>query len=158
MPPEARLLFILQIFAARAAAELARLRAVRQLQDSEQRWRDLFDEAPIAYVQEDLASRFISANRAALRILGLKKEQAPGFVGMSLVPDTPQAQARVLAALDAISRGNHAEGVVLELRRQDDGRPVWVQWWPQPDPAGQFTRTMFIDITERVLMEQEQPA
>jgi PAS domain S-box-containing protein len=156
MPPEARLLFIFQIFAARAAAELARLRAVRQLQDSEQRWRDLFDEAPIAYVQEDLESRFISANRAAMRILGLKPTQVPGFVGKTLVPDTPQAQACAQAALDAISRGNHAEGVVLELRREDDGRPVWVQWWSKPDPAGQFTRTMFIDITERVLMEQEQ--
>ena len=34
------------------------------------RFRDLFDEAPIAYVHEDLDSRFIRANRAAMRILG----------------------------------------------------------------------------------------
>src|SRR5437879_5547092 len=31
--------------------------------------RDLYEEAPLAYVKEDLQSRFISANRAAPRIL-----------------------------------------------------------------------------------------
>jgi formate hydrogenlyase transcriptional activator len=44
---------------------------------------------------------------------------------------------------------------VLELRRKDDGRPVWVEWWSRPEPGGQHTRTMFIDITDRVLIEQE---
>ena len=49
---------IFQIFAARAAAELAHLRAERALRESEERYRDLFEEAPIAYVNEDLESRF----------------------------------------------------------------------------------------------------
>jgi len=45
---------------------------------------------------------------------------------------------------------------VLELRRKNDGRPVYVQWWSRPEPGGRYTRTMFLDITERILMEQEQ--
>src|SRR5262249_49936415 len=61
--------------AARATAVLLRLRMEKELADSEQRFRDLFDEAPIAYVQEDLESRFISANRAAMRILGITRDQ-----------------------------------------------------------------------------------
>src|SRR5262249_35816342 len=65
MPEEPRKLLIFDIFAARAAAELARLHLEWEL-------RDLYEEAPIAYVKEDLQSRFISANRAALRILGIK--------------------------------------------------------------------------------------
>src|SRR5262249_47269836 len=44
--------------------------ANKQLVKSEDRFRDLFDEAPIAYVHEGLDSRFIRANRTALRILG----------------------------------------------------------------------------------------
>jgi transcriptional regulator with GAF, ATPase, and Fis domain len=44
---------------------------------------------------------------------------------------------------------------VLELRRKDNGKPLWIQWWSRPDPSGTYTRTMFVDITERVLMEQE---
>src|SRR5205814_757260 len=37
----------------------------------------------------------------------------------------------------------------------DNGKPIWIQWWSKPDPSGTYTRTMFVDITERILMEQE---
>jgi len=122
---------------------------------SEERLRDLFDEAPIAYVHEALDTRFIRCNRAAMRILGIKPEEVEGTYGKSFVPDTPEAQRRVRKALESIDRGTDTAGVVLELRRKDNGRPVWIQWWSRPDPSGTYTRTMFIDITERVLMEQE---
>ncbi len=156
MPPQPRLLFTFRIFAARAAAELSRLRAEARLMASEERFRDLFDEAPIAYVHEDLESRFISANRAAMRILGITPEQVSGTVGMSFVPDTPEAQRRVQEAFASVGRGTDTSGVVLELRRRDNGKPIWIQWWSKPDPSGHYTRTMFVDITERVLMEREQ--
>src|SRR5262249_42750396 len=125
------------------------------LDQSEERFRDLFDEAPIAYVHEGLDSRFIRVNRAALRILGLKPEEVQGTYGKSLVPDTPEAQARLLQAFEAMGHGTDNEGIVLELRRKDNGKPIWIQWWSRPDPSGTYTRTMFIDITERVLVEQE---
>jgi formate hydrogenlyase transcriptional activator len=154
MPGKPRQLFIFRIFAARAAAELERLRTEKMRKESEERYRDLFEEAPIGYVQEDLESRFITANRAALRILGLQADEMAGFVGTSLVPDTPEAQRRVREALAPVRQGSESS-VVLELRRHDDGRPLWVQWWSKPDPNGKYTRTMIVDITERVLMEQE---
>jgi PAS domain S-box-containing protein len=155
MPAEPRKFFTFRIFAARAAAELERLQFEKHLLESEEQYRDLFEEAPIGYVKEDLQSRFIAANRAALRILGLQPEEAAGTVGMSLVADTPDAQQRVRAAFAAAGRGTDTSGVVLELRRKDDGRPVWVQWWSRPEPSGKYTRTVIADITERVLMEQE---
>ena len=129
--------------------------ASEALDASEERFRDLFDEAPIAYVHEGLDSRFIRVNRAAMRILGLKPEEVAGTYGKSFVPDTPDARRRLREALDSIGRGADTSGVVLELRRKDNGKPVWIQWWSRPDPSGTYTRTMFIDITDRVLMEQE---
>lgn len=126
------------------------------LAHSEERFRDLFDEAPIAYVHEGLDTRFIRANRTAMRILGLKPEEISGTFGTSLVPDTPDAQRRLREALDSVGRGTDSSGVVLELRRKDDGKPVWVQCWSRPTAGGNCKRTMFIDITERMLMEQEQ--
>ncbi|HTU20184.1 MAG TPA: sigma 54-interacting transcriptional regulator [Gemmataceae bacterium] len=156
MPEEPRKLLTFRIFAAHAAAELLRLRLERQLRESEERLRDLYEEAPIAYVKEDMESRFISANRAALRILGIKAEEVPGFVGKSLVPDTSDAQRRVEEALASIGRGTDTSGVILELRRKDNGQPVWVQWWSKPEPGNKYTRSMFVDITDRVRMEQEQ--
>ena len=130
-------------------------KANEALEQSEEHLRDLFDEAPIAYVHEGLDSRFIQANRAAMRILGIKPEEIAGMFGKSLVPDTPDAQRRLREALDSIGRGTNTSGVVLELRRKDNGKPVWVQWWSRPAGRGSYTRTMFVDITDRVLMEQE---
>src|SRR4051812_31556175 len=126
------------------------------LSATEERFRDLFDEAPIAYVHEGLDSRFIRANRAAMKILGITPDQIAGTYGKAFAPDTPDAQRRLREAFESIGRGTDTSGVVLELRRKDNNKPVWIQWWSKPDPGGQFTRTMFIDITERVLMEQEQ--
>jgi PAS domain S-box-containing protein len=156
MPDEPRLLFILQIFAARAGAELERLRVEQQLRASEDRFRDLFDEAPIAYVHEGLDTRFVRANRAALRILGIKAEEVPVTYGRSLIPDTPDAQRRLKEAFESVGRGTDTSGVVLELRRKEDGCQIFIQWWSKPAPDGTYTRTMFVDITDRIRMEQEQ--
>jgi formate hydrogenlyase transcriptional activator len=155
MPEEPRNLLIFRIFAARAAAELTRLRLERNLAESEERFRDLYEEAPIAYVKEDLDSRFISANRAALRILGITSDEVAGTVGISMVPDTPDAQQRVKEAFASVGRGTDTSGVILELRRKDNGKPIFIQWWSKPEPGGKFTRTMFVDITERALLERE---
>jgi PAS domain S-box-containing protein len=126
------------------------------LAENQEHLRDLFEEAPIAYVHEGLDSRFIRANRAAMRSLGIRPEDVPHTYGKTFIPDTPEAQRRLKEALDSIGRGADTSGVVLELRRKDNGKPLWIQWWSRPDPSGTYTRTMFIDITERVLMEQEQ--
>jgi transcriptional regulator with GAF, ATPase, and Fis domain len=144
------------IFAGRAAAELQRLRAERELRQSEDRFRDLFDEAPIAYVHEGVDTRFIRANRTAMRVLGLVDADLPNFYGKSLVPDTPEAQTLAHAALESIGRGVDTKGVLLMLRRKNDGKDIYIQWWSRPDPSGAFTRTMFVDVTERILMEREQ--
>ena len=156
LPGDARNLFIFRIFAARATAELVRLQMQRQLIAAEERYRDLFEESPIAYVQEGLDTRFIRANRAALRALGITPEQVEGTFGRTFVVDNPENQRRLREAFESVGRGADTKGVVLELRRRDDGRPLWIEWWSKPEPSGQYTRTMFIDITERVLLEQEQ--
>ncbi|MFN8291063.1 MAG: sigma 54-interacting transcriptional regulator [Chitinophagaceae bacterium] len=163
-------LAILKIFAARAGSEMERMKAEeklkktlldanyqlqQQLKESEERFRDLFDEAPIAYVNEGLDSKFIRANKTAIRTLGIDPSDVSNTYGFSLIPDTPEAQKRVKEAFESIEKGIDTKGVVLELRRKDNGKPLWIQWWSRPDPGGQFTRTMFVDITEQVLMEQE---
>ena len=158
---------ILKIFASRIGAEMERIKAEERLKlanqqleklldESEQRFRDLFEEAPIAYVHEGLDSKFIKANRAALRILGVKPEEVPSTYGKTLAPDTPDAQRRMKEAFESVGRGTDTSGVILEMRRKDNNKPIWIQWWSNPDIGGQFTRTMFIDITDKVLMEQEQ--
>jgi PAS domain S-box-containing protein len=126
------------------------------LRTQEGRLRDLFDEAPIAYVKHDFETRFLSANRAAMDILGIRPNEVEGLVGRTLIPDTPEAQRLFKETMAALHSGGDAGGHRLEMRRKDDGRLICVQWWSKPDPSGRFARTMFIDITEQVLLEQEQ--
>jgi PAS domain S-box-containing protein len=155
MPVEAKQLYTFRIFAARAAAELARLRAEKLLRASEQRFRDLYQEAPVAYVIEDADSRLVSANRCAMKILGLTPDEVPATRIQSLIPDSPNAQRRLKEALASVGHPLEAEGTILEMRRHDDGRPIWVQWWSRPEPASDRRRTIFIDITDRVLAQQK---
>jgi formate hydrogenlyase transcriptional activator len=155
LPEEKRKLQIFQIFAARAAAELERLRYEKELAESELQFRDLYEEAPIAYVHEGTDSQFISANKAALRLLGVKPEEVSTTRGLDLVAPTPENRAAIENAFRATSEGKDQTLPILELRRKDDGKPLWIRWWSRPDRDGKTTRTMFIDITEQVLMERE---
>ena len=156
MPEEPRKLLIFRIFAARALRSCACLHLEWELRAARSVCGTCIEEAPIAYVKEDLQSRFISANRAACAFWGSSRKRCAGLVGISLVPDTPDAQRAFQEAFASVGRGTDTRGVVLEFRRKDNGKPVWVQWWSKPEPGGKYTRTMFVDITDRVLMEQEQ--
>ena len=58
----------------------------QELDESEQQsdmFRDLFDEAPIGYVLQAIDSRFIRANRAAMKILGVKPNEITEVLGTS---------------------------------------------------------------------------
>jgi PAS domain S-box-containing protein len=149
-------LALFRIFASRAASELERSRLESTLRAQEHHLTDLFEEAPIAYVHEGKDTRFIRANRVARELLGITAEEVPDITGASLVPDNPDAQRRLKETLRLLSAGSDGQGVVIELRRKDNGRPVWVQWWSRPAREGDYTRSMFVDITERVLLEREQ--
>jgi formate hydrogenlyase transcriptional activator len=119
----------------------------------EERFRDYFEEAPIAYVVGSEAG-IIRANRTAAQIFGIKPEDMTGFDWRSLFPHTPDAQRRLHEALRLVESGPEAHGERLELRRKEDGRSIWVKWWSKRE-ARQYARIMFLDMTDQVLMEQE---
>jgi formate hydrogenlyase transcriptional activator len=140
---------ILKIFAARAGSEIERIHneekivqllksdnrtLQKKLKESEERYRDLFDEAPFAYVHEGLDSKFIRANKAALKALGVKPEEVPFLYGKTLAANNPDNQKRLEEAFNSIGRGTDTSGVILELRRKDNGAPLWIEWWSNPDP------------------------
>jgi PAS domain-containing protein len=146
---------VLKIFGARAGAEIERKYLEATLKDNEERMLDLFDEAPIAYVHEGLDTKFLRVNRTAMKSLGITASKVGSLYGRDFVPDSADAQQRLKEAMTSVKHGTDTSGVVLELRRYDNGLPLWIQWWSRPDPSGTYTRTMFLDITDRVLLEQE---
>ena len=95
----------------------------------------------------------IRANRTAAQILGVKPEEIVGFVGI-LFPRQSRSPTPSSRSLKLVKAGTEAHGEGLEFRRKEDGRPLWVRWWSKSE-RGKYTRIMFMDITEQVLMEQE---
>jgi PAS domain S-box-containing protein len=128
--------------------------ANQRLSQSEERFRDFFEEAPIAYVVGS-KSGIIRANVTAARIFGVTPEEMAGFHWRSLFPETSEAQRRLREALKLVESVTEASGVGLELRRREDNRPVWIQWWSKREAGGKYARVMFLDITDQVLMERE---
>ncbi len=155
MPDPAPWRALLEWLAPRVAAELVRAQAEAALRHAEQQFRGLFEEAPIAYVYEETSTRFVSANRAFMRLLGLGPGDVPGTYGRTLLAPTSETQGRIDDAFADIVQGKERGELEIELRRKDDGRPVWAQFWSRPEPDGKHTRTMLIDITDRVLAERE---
>jgi PAS domain S-box-containing protein len=158
MPPRPRLLYTFQIFAARAAAELDRLRMDRMLRDSERRFRELYEDAPIAYVTLDAAGCLRSVNRATVELLGRPAAALDGSCLADCAPPTPTGRPRVRGVLDEFLAGRAVAGAEVEFARPD-GSPLWLALWVRPhaDPAGGVGggRAIGADITARVLAERD---
>jgi PAS domain S-box-containing protein len=78
MPEERRVLAVFRIFAARAAAELRRLRAEEEVREREERLRCLVDSAMDAIIELDSTCRVTRMNRAAERLLGCGAAEVVG--------------------------------------------------------------------------------
>ena len=158
MPAEPRRGFIFRLFAARATAEQQRMRAEQQLRASEARYRDLFENAPNAYLVVGTDGRILRANRRLAELLGFQVDELVGAVIHSFMPDTPAGKIRSMEVHRKHLGGEAVSGWELELRRKDD-RPLWVNVWMEPgrgdDGAIQASRSFFVDITDRVLAERE---
>src|SRR5262245_56146455 len=158
MPAEPRRLFILRIFAARATAELQRIRAEQRLSESEARYRDLFDNAPNAYWLVGTDGRVVSANRPFAELTGYAVEELVGVPTHTLAPDTPAGKPRVRDVRARHLAGEAVAGWDLELLRKD-GRPLWIKLWMQPvrgeEGTFQAARCFCVDVTAQVLAERE---
>jgi formate hydrogenlyase transcriptional activator len=158
MPAEPRRLFIFKIFAARAAVELERLRVEQRLVESERRYRDLYEEAPNAYMALGTDLRLISVNRPATELLGYPAEDLLGSGIMKHFEDTPFGRERAEQAFRGGLGGEEISGLELEMRRRDGG-PLWVNLWMRPmrgdDGAIRAVHSIWIDVTARVLAEAE---
>jgi formate hydrogenlyase transcriptional activator len=158
MPAEPRLLFIFRIFAARASVELERLRVEKQLVESERRYRDLYEEAPNAYVSLGRDLCLLSVNRRASQLLGCTGPELINSPISTYFVETPSGFAKAEQAFAEGLAGEEVSGLELEMRRHD-GSPLWVSVWMRPmrgvDGGVQAIHSIWVDVTDRVLAETE---
>jgi formate hydrogenlyase transcriptional activator len=158
LPPEPRRLSIFRIFATRAAVELERLRVEKQLLESERRYRELYEEAPNAYVAIGVDRRLLSVNHRATQLLGASASELVNHPVLEWFAETPTGRARAEEAFRASFGGEEIGGHELEMRRRD-GRALWVSVWMRPmrGPDGRIpaVHSIWVDITDRMLAEAE---
>ena len=133
-----------------------RQQALRNLAESERRFRDLFEHLPIAYQSLDIQGRWLDANQKLADLLGFPSPE--DMLGKEFIdywdetirhPHNP--------SYDEFKRHHNIEGELL--MRRGDGVPITVHVAGriQRDAEGHFLRThgILLDVTERRAMEAE---
>ena len=139
MPHAPRTQALFQIFAARAAAELRRLRAEAQVREREQKLGRLVDGAMDAIIEFDQHLTVTQMNPAAEKVFGCSADAAAGETFTHyLAPDSREKLARLIIDLDtrpvgqrflwipggltALTRGGEKFPAEATLSRFDVGR------------------------------------
>jgi PAS domain S-box-containing protein len=128
----------------------------KRLRESEDRYRDLYENAPNAYFSisaED--GSILRCNTAALRLLGYEEETMLKMKVFDLYADTHYAKAQEL--FKGFKTGESLKDVELQLKHKD-GHAIWISLSVEPvkDSAGKVieSRSMAVDITDRKLAEE----
>jgi PAS domain S-box-containing protein len=137
-----------------AALAVVRKRAEEALIESEAKFRDLFDDAPVAYHELDKAGRITRINRAGERLLGYGSEELVGRPVWELVVED--------VSQDAVARklSGHVPVTSYErtfIRKDGSHVPVQVEDRLIYDAEGNVggIRTTVHNMTERKRMEEE---
>ena len=138
----------------------SRHRAERAVQDSEQRFRLAFEDAPVGMAIADLSAdgdaRYLRVNQALAGMLGLAPEQ---MVGRASAEFTHPDHREVDESLRVRLRSGEDERHQVEKRMvRADGSTVWVK--ESAAPAGETAAPTYVlthveDITERRAAEAE---
>ena len=129
-------------------------RAEQALRDSEERFRNLYERAPLAYQSLDAAGNILQVNSAWLKLFGFTHDEVIGrFIGDFLDESSLKTLGREFPQF--LSRGR-VDGPVFDIRRKDgSSRLVEVNGRIGYDNEGNFRQTHCIltDITERTRAE-----
>jgi len=137
---------------------IERKRAEEELRDSEERFRDLYENAPSAYFSVGEDGVIHRCNRRAEELLGRTIEEFVGLPVFELYADTPQGKEKASKVLQRFRSGETIIDEELQMQKAD-GALVWISLTVNAlrDDRGQVveSRSMVVDITERKWAEEE---
>ena len=127
-----------------------RVRAEREHEVSEQRYRTLFDCAPDGIVVADAGSVYLEANESACRMLGYERHELVGLGASDIV--APAELGQIAPAIEAIrsSAAHHREWLLRRKNGTTFPAEVIATLMPDGNLLG-----MIRDVTERRRAEEE---
>lgn len=138
------------------AKEEERQRIEAALRESESRFRDLYEKAPLAYQSLDISGNILEVNAAWLDLLGRTREEVIGrFLGDFLTDASAKALKNEFPRFQKKGRVN---GALFHFVHKDGSqRVLMVNGQVARDKNGNFLRTHCImtDLTERMKAEEQ---
>jgi PAS domain S-box-containing protein/putative nucleotidyltransferase with HDIG domain len=142
---------------ATAVKSVKPLRTDESLRDTEQDYRDLYENAPIAYFSVEVDSCVRSCNHRAQELLGYSREELIGKPFLDLCTDTPEGRESAEKAFQRSRSGEEIVDQEVQMCRAD-GTPVYISLSVTPirNASGDVvaSRSMVIDTTERKRIEE----
>jgi PAS domain S-box-containing protein len=135
-----------------------RKRAEEALRESEEKYRDLYENAPIAYFSVGADGCVRRCNRRAEELLGYSKEELIGKLDLDLYMDTLEGKEKAREVLQRFRSGEEIVDEEMEMCRAD-GTPVYMTLSVTPirDASGNVlaSRSTVVDITDRKRAEEQ---
>ncbi len=129
----------------------------KQLRDSEEQYRDLYEEAPNAYFSVGTDGRIERANLRAVELLGYSLDEMIGMPVFNLYADTPNGRAKAERVFQRFLAGEDIQSEEMEMKRAD-GSNVWINLSVRPirDEKGRVvvSRSEIVDITEHKKLDE----
>ncbi|MCF6247487.1 MAG: ATP-binding protein [Desulfobacula sp.] len=130
----------------------------RELVENEKKYRDLYDNAPIAYFSTDRNGTIIKFNNNTLKLSGYEKEALSGLNVMALCVDGDK-HAITPEKINSFLKINRPVMDVEMKFKHKNGRSIWVTLSLDAikDRSGNVIeiRVMASDISERKLLEKQ---
>ena len=122
---------------------------ITQLKESEERFQELFEKAPVGYQSMDAQGRLMAVNDTSCRIFGRNREEVLGHCLAEYL--TPESKAHFPQCFERIKAGGRVDNVEMELERPD-GTHRWLIFSGKVvlnrDGSFRQTHCVFDDITE----------
>jgi PAS domain S-box-containing protein len=123
------------------------------LRGSEQNYRDLYENAPIAYFSiNPNDGSILRFNSEAVRLLGYTKETLAQMNVLDLYADTAHGVSKAKALFERFQKGGAVRDEELQMKRLDS-QPIWVNLNIEPvkSNGGDVveSRSVVIDISKR---------
>ncbi len=131
---------------------LEQMEAEQKLKESEQRYRELYEDAPNAYFTIKPDKSIKSCNQATVALLGYYKEEFQNMKFFDLYYNSPEGLQKAKRLFKQFLEGKNIQDIEIQMKHKN-GNPIWVSLTVKPvrNQKGQVveSRSMVINITER---------
>ena len=149
---------ILNVRMQRDIQEKKKTKALEDLKESEECYRELYENAPNAYFSIGIDKIIRECNNAAVKLLGYTKEELMNMNVLNLYYKSKDGIDKAKAIFQRSLKGERIQDEELQMKQKNEN-PIWISLTVKPviDQAGQVieSRSLVIDITERKKAEQK---